>query len=279
MKVQRKGIKHYNGNDKEKYTVKSEVSDKAIERMVNSLKRQIKTIQHSSAPEKDLAKLNQMIFGYHNYYNCATHAVKSFHKIEYKLLKFIKNRLGPLKTKTGHQNKVIQKYYGKSKAIKYYWGYAVIPISYILTKPPMQFKTDTCNYTAEGRALVHDYLRMTLESRIADMLRLTPSNSKDSIEYLDNRISVYAAQKGECAITHEILKPYNMHCHHKIPKEKGGGDEYSNLIIVHVYVHRLIHATKDEIIEKYMKLVKPNVKQLKKINELRALCGLSPIES
>lgn len=279
MKVQRKGIKHYNGNDKEKYTVKSEVSDKAIERMVNSLKRQIKTIQHSSAPEKDLAKLNQMIFGYHNYYNCATHAVKSFHKIEYKLLKFMKNRLGPLKTKTGHQNKVIQKYYGKSKAIKYYCGYAVIPIAYIQTKPPMQFKTDTCNYTAEGRALVHDYLRMTLESRIADMLRLTPSNSKDSIEYLDNRISVYAAQKGECAITHEILKPYNMHCHHKIPKEKGGGDEYSNLIIVHVYVHRLIHATKDEIIEKYMKLVKPNVKQLKKINELRALCGLSPIES
>lgn len=277
MKVQRNGIKHYNGNDKEKYTVKSLVADKAIERMVTNLKYQIKLIQHSGAPEKELAKLNQMIFGYHNYYSCASHAVESFHIIEYKLLKYMRNRLGPMRTKTGRQNKVIQKYYGKSKAIKYYCGYAVIPIAYIQTKPPMQFKTETSDYTEIGRTLIHEYLRMTLSSRIADMMRLSPKRDSDSIEFLDNRISLFAAQNGECAITGEILKPFTMHCHHKIPKEKGGNDAYENLIVVSVSVHKLIHAVSDDVIARYMKEIKPNAKQLLKINKLRELCSLKPI--
>lgn len=278
MKVHRNGIKHYNGNDKEKYTIKSMVSDKAVKRMTENLKRQIKVIQHSSAPERELAKLNQMIFGYHNYYNCASHVVKSFHEIEYNCLKYMKNRLGPLETKTGQQNKVIQKYYGESKAIRYYCGYAVIPISYISTKPPMQFKTKTCDYTEEGRELVHDYLRMTLSSRIAEMMRLSPKREGDSIEFLDNKISLFAAQQGQCAITGEILKPFNMHCHHKVPKQLGGGDEYSNLIIVEVRVHRLIHATKEEVIARYMNELRLTARQLEKLNKLREMCHLNPIQ-
>lgn len=278
MKVHRKGIKHYNGNDKKKYTIISKVSDKAIKKMTENLKRQMKVIQHAPAPKKELAKLNQMIFGYHNYYNCASHVVKSFHEIEYNCLKYMKNRLGPLKTKTGHQNKVIQKYYGESKAIRYYCGYAVIPISYISTKPPMQFKSKTCDYTEEGRALVHDYLDMTLKSRIADMMSLAPVRESDSIEFLDNRISLFSAQKGQCAVTGCILKPFTMHCHHKLPRQLGGGDEYSNLVIVESRVHRLIHATNEKVIARNMEELRLTSKQLEKLNKLREMCHFKPVE-
>jgi group II intron reverse transcriptase/maturase len=277
MKVQRKGIKHYNGNDKKKYTVISKVSDKAVQRMITNIKRQIKKIQHAKDPERELAKLNQMIFGYHNYYDCATHAVKSFHEIEYKVLKCMRNRLEPLKTKTGRQNRVVQKYYGESKAIKYYCGYALIPISYIRTRAPMQFKSKTCDYTEEGRKLIHDYLRMSLTSRIVDMMTAMQPNKEKSIEYLDNRISCFAAQNGQCAVTGTILKTFSFHCHHKVPKELGGGDEYSNLIIVSIPVHRLIHATKEEVIRKYLDLLKLTQKQLSKVNKLRKLCKLTPV--
>jgi inhibitor of KinA sporulation pathway (predicted exonuclease) len=279
MKVQRNGIKHYNGNDKQKYTVKSLVSDKAVSKMVTNLRQQIKTIQHASSPERELAKLNQMIFGYHNYYSCATHVVKSFHDIEYQLLKCMKNRLGPMATDTGKRNKVIQKYYGKSKAIKYYCGYAVIPISYVSTSPPMQFKSKTCNYTDEGRKLIHEYLQMILSSRIADMMSLTPKRPGDTVEFLDNRISVFAAQNGQCAVTGQILRPFNFHCHHKVPKKLGGGDEYSNLIIVGIAVHRLIHATDKETIERNLSYIRPTSAQLKKINQLRKLCKLPELVS
>lgn len=279
MKVHRKGIKHYKGNEKQKYTVKSMVTEKAVQRITENLKRQIYKIQHAAAPAKELAKLNQMIFGYHNYYSCASHAVKSFHRIDYNLRKCMKNRLGPLATKTGKQNRVIQKYYSKSRAIKYYCGYAVIPISYISTSPPMQFIAETCDYTIRGRQLVHDYLKKTLSSRIADMLTFAPKHPADTVEFLDNRISVFAAQNGQCAITGEILKAFNFHCHHKIPKHLGGSDEYNNLIIVSISVHRLIHAVEESVIQRNLEFIKPTAKQLEKINQLRKLCKLPILET
>lgn len=276
MKVHRKGIKHYNGNDKQKYTVKSMVSNKAVKNLTRKIKRQIKTIQHARNPWAEVAKLNQMIFGYHNYYDSASHVCKSFHEIEYNVLKFLKNRLKPFATKTGTKNRVIEKNYGQSKAIRYYCGYALIPISYVKTRPPMQFKLKTCDYTEEGRILVHDYLRMTLSSRIADMMRLFIQD--ESVEFNDNRISVFAAQNGQCAITKKILKPFGFHCHHKKPRKLGGDDSYQNLIVVSIEVHRLIHATDSDVIKRLLTECRLTEDQLAKLNKLRKLCELDEIK-
>lgn len=276
MKVHRNGIKHYSGNDKEKYTIKSMVSDKAVKNLTQKIKHQIKEIQHSNKPKAEIAKLNQMIFGYHNYYDSASHVSKSFHEIEYNVLKYMKNRLKPLATKTGTKNRVVEKYYGQSKAIKYYCKYAVIPISYIKTRPPMQFKTETCDYTEAGRKLVHEYLNLTLSSRIADMMRLFIKD--ESVEYNDNRISVFAAQNGQCAITKQILKPFNFHCHHKKPRKLGGDDSYQNLIIVSISIHRLIHATDEKLIKELIKENSLNKDQIIKVNKLRKLCELKEIK-
>jgi len=217
-----------------------------------------------------------MIFGYHNYYDSASHVCKSFHEIEYNVLKYMKNRLKPLATKSGTKNKVVEKNYGKSKAIKYYCGYAIIPISYIKTKPPMQFKPKTCDYTEEGRKLVHDYLNMTLSSRIADMMRMFVTD--ETVEYNDNRISVFSAQNGQCAVTKEILKAFNFHCHHIKPRKLGGDDSYNNLIIVSIGVHKLIHATNQEVINRLIIEHSINNNQLAKINQLRQHCELEEIK-
>ena len=48
-----------------------------------------------------------------------------------------------------------------------------------------------------------------------------------SIEYVDNRISLYSAQKGLCAVSGEkFTSTDQIHCHHKIPKSQGGTDEF-----------------------------------------------------
>lgn len=275
MKVHRKGIKNYNGNKKDKYTIKSYVSDKAVNNLTDKIKRQVKVIQHSDKPKAELAKLNQMIFGYHNYYDSASHVCKSFHAIEYNVLKYMKNRLKPFATKTGTKNNVIEKYYGESKAIKYYCQYALIPISYIKTRPPMQFKQETCDYTERGRELVHDYLKLTITSRIADMMRYFSKN--ESVEYNDNRISLFSAQNGQCAITKWVLKTFHFHCHHKIPKHLGGDDSYQNLVIIEGRVHRLIHAVDEGLINKIVKELSLNKTQINKVNKYRILCNLNKI--
>ena len=65
-----------------------------------------------------------------------------------------------------------------------------------------------------------------------------------SIEFADNRISLYAGQYGKCAVSGEKLLPHYIYCHHKTPIKNGGNDSYNNLVLVTENVHRLIHATR-----------------------------------
>lgn len=99
-----------------------------------------------------------------------------------------------------------------------------------------------------------------------------------SIEYNDNRLSLYCAQKGRCAITKQILKIGNMHCHHKIPVKQSGKDDYNNLILLTDEVHTLLHSVEDSVIKRYMDILKLNHNQLVKINKLRKTIGLEIIQ-
>ena len=99
-----------------------------------------------------------------------------------------------------------------------------------------------------------------------------------SVDYSDNRISLFSAQWGKCAITGKaFLSTSDIHCHHKTPKAKGGTDAYCNLVLVLEPVHRLIHATDKDIIAKYLHLLDLNEKQLKKLNYLRSLLNYEAI--
>ena len=64
-----------------------------------------------------------------------------------------------------------------------------------------------------------------------------------------------------------------MQCHHKLPKSQGGTDTYKNLIWVNEDIHKLIHATKEETINKYLHKLKLNEKSLEKLNSLREQVG------
>ena len=98
-----------------------------------------------------------------------------------------------------------------------------------------------------------------------------------SVEYMDNRISLYAAQYGRCAITGKELWIDEIHCHHKLPVKSGGDDSYSNLVIVHKDVHRLIHATDNDTIAAYLNRIELDKKALAKLNVLRVAAGNTEI--
>ena len=64
-----------------------------------------------------------------------------------------------------------------------------------------------------------------------------------------------------------------MEVHHKTPKHLGGKDEYRNLVYVTFDVHKLIHATTQETIEKYLLKLKKLPVDLERLNKLRILVG------
>ena len=168
------------------------------------------------------------------------------------------------------QQGYIQQWYGKSKQLRFLNGHPLIPVGYVQTKDA-QHKRKTANrYTSEGRKAIHKNLGINTSTML--WLMRNPVLDK-SIEYADNRISLFAAQYGRCAITGEELLPHNVRCHHKLPLQNGGTDNYSNLVLVTENVHALIHATKVETIQTYLKTLQLNKKQMKKLNHFRQLAG------
>lgn len=53
----------------------------------------------------------------------------------------------------------------------------------------------------------------------------------------------------------------------------GGGSDYYNLIYVTTDIHKLIHATTEETIQKYLLKLKLTIEQMIKLNKLRKLVG------
>lgn len=98
-----------------------------------------------------------------------------------------------------------------------------------------------------------------------------------SIEYADNRISLFAAQYGLYGVTNKKLLPQEIHCHHIKPLHKGGNDKYDNLIIVDERIHELIHATQAVTIEQLLNELQLTGYQLNKLNALRAEAELPVI--
>ena len=141
---------------------------------------------------------------------------------------------------------------------------------------PIKFQQTISNYTRAGRNQVHH------EQKVADknVLKYLIANpvQNQNIEYNDNRISKYIAQKGNCAVTGLPLLVGQMDCHHKKPRFIGGTDEYQNLTFILSDVHKLIHATDEKTITKYIRKLKLDEESKRKINELRKLVNNQIIE-
>ena len=131
-------------------------------------------------------------------------------------------------------------------------------------------KVSINQYTPEGRKEL--YKPPDVDVKVMHYIMYNPKEGR-SVEYNDNRISLYVGQKGKCAVTGQALQIGSMHTHHKIPKQLGGKDNYSNLVFVTDEVHRLIHAKNDSTISEHTALLKLSEIQITKLNKLRVLTG------
>ena len=214
--------------------------------------------------------------GWHNYYRFATHVSRDFSEIAFLVKGSMKGKLeNQLKKSIANPLKSpVYIHYANSKGIRYLGNTPIIPISYVKHKNPMDKKRVINKYTAAGRAEIHKRLEK-VDTGILHYLMRHPAEG--SVEYNDNRLSLYCAQQGKCAILHEPMEICRIHCHHKKPKAQGGNDSYGNLVLVDISVHILIHATKKETIAMYKGILNLNQKQMEKVNKLRTIIGLESI--
>lgn len=261
------------------YITRTHMSDKAKRRETEKLIKQVKCI---ARPENDIdeakmiCKYNAMVIGIHNYYSIASCVNLDCSQIAYQVNQVIKTRLKSRLKKQGsyESHNFVGKRYGDSQQMRFVHGQPLVPIGYVQHRIPHWKKRTVCKFTAEGRLEIHNNLGVNMHV-LLELMR-TPCAGR-SIEYMDNRISLYAAQYGRCAITGQPLTTSEIHCHHKQPISLGGSDRYENLIIVHWRIHQLIHATQELTIRQVLSEFNLSEKQLSKLNKLREIAGLQQI--
>ena len=268
----------------EKWTVESHVCDKALCRQKEVLIEQAKKVASPpphSTESYEIHIYNAKVVGAQNYYKIATHINIDFNGLHLALLRVFTNRLrtqkcNRLRRKGRPLTKAEIGLYGNTPMMRYVAGSdePIYPIGFVQHKPPWTKKRKSNFYTAEGRKEIHDNLRINTSL----MVQMMKSTSNNSTEYSDNRISLFSAQWGKCAITGiEFQCLEDIHCHHKLPKQYGGTDKYDNLVLVLPQIHRLIHATDEITIGKYLRLLNLDKAQITKLNKYRELARNNPI--
>lgn len=268
MKVHRKG---------EKLVVISHIADKNLDHKRKKLTEQAKRIARPRkiyGEQGEIRLYNSMVTGMQNYYCVATHVNLDCSILNRAVMKVLTNRLstrtGNRLMKTGRElTKFEKERFGKTKMVRYVAGTdePIYPIGYTQHKNPL-FRKKTWNYyTPEGRLGLHDNLRIDVSMMIALMKQPIYGNSA---EYADNRLSLFSAQWGKCAVTGiEFSSLSEIHCHHIVPRHCGGDDSYGNLMLLREPVHKLIHATQADTIAKYLNILQLNPSQIAKVNSLR----------
>jgi hypothetical protein len=256
-----------------KHIVHSHMTDKAIKNATNKLRQGIKDLQkHPNL--KTVYRYNAIVVGLQNYYQTATHVSIDFSQINYSLLYCMKNRINPISGTTGFQTKDFKERYKGDGKIYYVYKTALYPIADIQHRNPMGFNQEICNYTQTGRKLIHDRLGH-IDVNTLHYLMNNPVEIR-SVEFNDNRLSLYSAQKGICRITGVPLS-IGMEVHHINPVSKGGDDRYKNLILITYEAHKLIHATEGDTIAKYLAIMKPDKTTIESLNKYRLKVGNTEI--
>lgn len=265
MKVRPKG-KGPNGT--QRHVVTSCLSEKSFRKVTDRVHALTVQIQHAlgtNTEHRTIGLWNSYVLGVHNYYQYATNVNLDFSKIAFSVRKSQKARLRDLIAKTGNKLKgYLLDRYGKSGEIRWLNGMVFLPLSAVQHRNPMNFKGSVNSYTEAGRKEIHH----TLDKIDLSVLRsLMETPEPGSTIYNDNRLAVYCAQHGNCAISGKPLATNEVRflCLH-------GNTDYKSIVMVHwLYLPLLT-------MERPLQLTFPLSKQEKiKVNKLRSKQGLNAL--
>jgi group II intron reverse transcriptase/maturase len=254
------------------YVARSDMSKKAKANAFLKIKEAIKVVKKKPCIQT-VWNFNTVVMGIQNYYSVATQITINLNELNAHLRKTLYNRLKNIRTEASFHDmtKTLQKRYKGYKAKLFKIQQMVfVPIHAQRWKTTLCFSQMTCNFTAEGRAKIHNSLKAIDKTMLSYIMRNYIPNR--TIEYNDNRISKFIAQYGKCAILGVELGINEWHCHHINPYHLSKDDSYSNLIILDKAIHQLIHLKDKVKIETLLHSLKLTSKQKEKVNKLRLKC-------
>ena len=256
------------------WVITSNVCDKAIHRISKEMADSVKAIQSSKTAEEislNVGDYNAKVIGVQDYYCIATRVNLNFSDIARPINGQLLHRIDGIKKQGEIKNRYLRKRYGKSKQMRWIGETPLVPLAYVQFKIPMRKSRKINPYTSEGRAEIHDNLRVDVNSML--WLMRHPI-STESIRYNDNRVSFYAGQDGKCAITGKKLDVQTCICYRKTNDCKKGNDSYQNLLLLSFQGLAIVSSEDMMSVVALVKEYSLNAKVITKVNKLRATAGL-----
>ena len=256
------------------WVITSNVCDKAIHRIGKEMADSVKAIQSSKTAEEislNVGNYNAKVIGVQDYYCIATRVNLNFSDIARPINGQLLHRIDGIKKQGEIKNRYLRKRYGKSKQMRWIGETPLVPLAYVQFKIPMRKSRKINPYTPEGRAEIHDNLRIDVNSMLWLMRHPIPT---ESVRYNDNRVSLYAGQDGKCAITGKKLDVQTCICYRKTNNCKKNNDSYQNLLLLSLQGLAIVSSEDMMSVAALVKEYSLNAKVITKVNKLRATAGL-----
>lgn len=256
------------------WVITSNVCDKAIHRIGKEMADSVKAIQSSKTAEEislNVGDYNAKVIGVQDYYCIATRVNLNFSDIARPINGQLLHRIDGIKKQGEIKNRYLRKRYGKSKQMRWIGETPLVPLAYVQFKIPMRKSRKINPYTPEGRAEIHDNLRIDVNSMLWLMRHPIPT---ESVRYNDNRVSLYAGQDGKCAITGKKLDVQTCICYRKTNNCKKSNDSYQNLLLLSLQGLAIVSSEDMMSVAALVKEYSLNAKVITKVNKLRATAGL-----
>lgn len=267
------------GKTKHGYVAKTDMNQKALKKAKTNLKLKVKDIvRHTTTFQ--IARYNLAVMGMQNYYCVATNIYNNLTEVSYALLPTTRVRFKKIAKLIPFET-TSQDFQMKTTGIRPQTKIIMIadtpllPINGVKHKNPLNFSQDICNFTEHGRSRIHEKIALVTKGEIRILLEY--KDTTKSVEFNDNRISVFIAQQGNCYITNRRHSPTDMVCIYKNITETDR-DKYQNLVFVEIPISKAILTESVEQAKMWLMNYGLSSQQKKKLNKMRANYGYQTIK-
>lgn len=267
------------GKTKHGYVAKTDMNQKALKKAKTNLKLKVKDIvRHTTTFQ--IARYNLAVMGMQNYYCVATNIYNNLTEVSYALLPTTRVRFKKIAKLIPFET-TSQDFQMKTTGIRPQTKIIMIadtpllPINGVKHKNPLNFSQDICNFTEHGRSRIHEEIALVTKGEIRILLEY--KDTTKSVEFNDNRISVFIAQQGNCYITNRRHSPTDMVCIYKNITETDR-DKYQNLVFVEIPISKAILTESVQQAKMWLMNYGLSSQQKKKLNKIRVNYGYQAIK-
>ena len=267
------------GKTKHGYVAKTDMNQKALKKAKTNLKLKVKDIvRHTTTFQ--IARYNLAVMGMQNYYCVATNIYNNLTEVSYALLPTTRVRFKKIAKLIPFET-TSQDFQMKTTGIRPQTQIIMIadtpllPINGVKHKNPLNFSQDICNFTEHGRSRIHEEIALVTKGEIRILLEY--KDTTKSVEFNDNRISVFIAQQGNCYITNRRHSPTDMVCIYKNITETDR-DKYQNLVFVEIPISKAILTESVQQAKMWLMNYGLSSQQKRKLNKIRANYGYQAIK-